>query len=84
MNEVLITQILGTVEIIDGGKKITAKKGTKISLDAKMKTASNAKVEIEVNGQTYSIPNDRNISIKEIISMGDGNTGITEAGGVRG
>lgn len=84
MNEVTITQILGTVEITDGGKKIQAKKGTKISLEAKIKTASNAKVEIEVNGQTYMIPNDQNITVKDIIKANGGNADPTEAAGVRG
>ncbi len=84
MNEVTITQILGSVEITDGGKKIPAKKGTKISLEAKIKTGSNAKVEIEVNGQTYMIPNDQNITVKDIIKAGGGSSDPTQAAGVRG
>jgi hypothetical protein len=84
MNEVTITQILGTVEITDGGKKIPAKKGTKISIEAKIKTGSNAKVELEVNGQTYMIPNDQNITVKDIIKAGGGGSDPTQAAGVRG
>ena len=84
MTLALITQILGTVEIMDGGKIIPAKKGTKISIEAKVKTGSNGQVEIEVNGQTYTIPKDQNVSIKDIINMSGGNSNPTHAGGVRG
>ena len=69
MTQAIITLILGSVEIMDGGKKISAKKGTKISTEAKIKTASNAKVEIEV---------------KDIIKMSGGSSDPTFAGGVRG
>ena len=84
MTQAIITLILGSVEIMDGGKKISAKKGTKISTEAKIKTASNAKVEIEVNGQTYEIHNDQNIVVKDIIKMSGGSSDPTFAGGVRG
>ena len=84
MNEVLITQALGTIEITDGGKKIPAKKGTKISLEAKIKTGSNAKLEIEVNGVTYMIPNDQTVIVKDIIKSAGGDSDPTHAAGVRG
>ena len=84
MNEVLITQALGTIEITDGGKKIPAKKGTRISLDAKIKTGSNAKLEIEVNGVTFMIPNDQTVTVKDIIKTSGGNSDPTQAAGVRG
>lgn len=84
MTQVLIKQILGNVEILDGGKIIPAKKGVQVSLEAKIKTGSNGKVEIEVNGQTYVIPKDQDVIIKNIISMNGGNSSPTKAGGVRG
>lgn len=84
MNEVLITQALGTIEITDGGKKIPAKKGTRISLEAKIKTGSNAKLEIEIGGVTYVIPNDQTVTVKDIIKTSGGNSDPTQAAGVRG
>lgn len=84
MNEVLITQALGTIEITDGGKKIPAKKGTRISLEAKIKTGSNAKLEIEVNGVTFMIPNDQTVTVKDIIKTSGGSSDPTQAAGVRG
>jgi hypothetical protein len=84
MNEVLITQALGTIDITDGGKKIPAKKGTRISLEAKIKTGSNAKLEIEISGVTYMIPNDQTITVKDLIKTSGGNSDPTQAAGVRG
>ena len=84
MTQAIITLLMGTVEITDGGKKISAKKGTKISMEARIKTSSNAKVEIEVNGQTYAIHNVQNIVVKDIIGMAGGGSDPTHAGGTRG
>ncbi|HMV44198.1 MAG TPA: hypothetical protein PK079_21945 [Leptospiraceae bacterium] len=84
MTQVIITQILGTVEITEGGKKITAKKGSKISIDAKIKTGSNGKVELEADGKTFLIQNDSNVNVKDIIKADGGNSGTTVAAGVRG
>lgn len=84
MTQVIIIQILGNVEITEGGKKITAKKGTKISVDAKVKTGSNGKLEIEADGKTFLIQNDSSATIKDIIKAEGGSEDITKAAGVRG
>lgn len=77
---------LGSIEIIDRGKKVPVKKGLILSLEAKIKVAPNGKLEVTYQGNQYAFHNNVEGILKTLLAPKGKKSGSepTSAGGVRG